>query len=53
VIGALLWVFGRGASALLPGDIVIEKKNVRFVFPAVTCLVASLGLSLLAWLFRR
>lgn len=53
VIGALLWLWGRGKGAILPGDIVIEGKSARFYFPVVTCLVVSLVLSLLAWLFRR
>jgi hypothetical protein len=52
-IGAALWIFGRGGGGFLPGDIVIEKKNVRFYFPVVTCLVISLVLSLIAWLTRR
>ena len=52
-LGALLWLFGRGGGDLLPGDIVLEKKNVRIYFPIVTCLVISLVLSLIAWLFRR
>jgi hypothetical protein len=52
-VGALLWLFGRGDGALLPGDIVVEKKNVRFYFPIVTCLVISVVLSVIAWLFRR
>ena len=54
LVGAALWWFGRGGGgALLPGDIVIERKNVRFYFPVVTCLVLSLVLSLVAWLLRR
>jgi hypothetical protein len=54
IIGVVLWLFGgRGGGALLPGDIVIERKNVRFYFPIVTCLVISVVLSILAWLSRR
>lgn len=53
VVGAALWLFGRNGGGLLPGDIVVEKKNVRFYFPVVTCLVISAVLSLIAWLFRR
>lgn len=53
LLGALLWLFGRSGGGFLPGDIVVEKKNVRFYFPVVTCLVVSLVLSLIAWLFRR
>lgn len=51
--GALMWLLGRHGGGLLPGDIVVERKNVRFYFPVVTCLVVSVVLSLLAWLFRR
>ena len=52
-VGAALWLFGRSGGGLLPGDIVVEKKNVRFYFPVVTCLVISLVLSAIAWLMRR
>jgi hypothetical protein len=52
-VGAALWLFGRSGGGFLPGDIVIERKNVRFYFPIVTCLVISLMLSLIAWLMRR
>ena len=37
----------------LPGDIVIRGKNGVFYFPLVTCLLLSLLLTLVAWLFRR
>jgi hypothetical protein len=40
--------FGR-----LPGDIRIETASGGFYFPIVTCIVISLFLSLLVWLFRR
>ena len=53
VVGAALWIFGRNGGGLLPGDIAVEKKNVRFYFPIVTCLVISAVLTLVAWLFRR
>jgi len=53
VVGAVVWIFGRAGGGLLPGDIVVEKKNVRFYFPVVTCLVVSLVLSAIAWLMRR
>ena len=52
-IGAAFWLLGRTGGTLLPGDIVIEKKNVRFVFPVVTCLVLSLVLSVVAWVTRK
>ncbi len=37
----------------LPGDIVIRRGNSTFYFPIVTCLLASVVLSLLGMLFRR
>jgi hypothetical protein len=52
-VGAVLWIFGRHGGGVLPGDIVVERKNFRFYFPIVTCLVASAVLSLIAWLLRR
>ena len=40
--------FGR-----LPGDIVIKGKNGTFYFPVVTCLLLSLLLTLVMWIFNR
>ncbi|HEV8037805.1 MAG TPA: DUF2905 domain-containing protein [Bryobacteraceae bacterium] len=37
----------------LPGDIVIRGKNSAFYFPLVTCLLVSVVLSFLLWLFGR
>jgi Protein of unknown function (DUF2905) len=37
----------------LPGDIVIRGKNSTFYFPLVTCLLLSVILSIVMWLFRR
>ena len=37
----------------LPGDIVIQKKNVQFYFPLATCLLASLLLTFLFSLFGK
>jgi hypothetical protein len=45
--GKLPW-FGR-----LPGDIVVERGPVTFYLPLATCVLLSLVLSLLFWLFRR
>ena len=52
-LGAVLWLLGRSGVGWLPGDIVVEKKNVRIVFPIVTCVVISVVLSIVAWLMRR
>ena len=37
----------------LPGDILIKKDNFRFYFPITTCIIISLILTLLFYLFRR
>jgi hypothetical protein len=37
----------------LPGDIVIRGKNSTFYFPLATCLLLSVILSIVMWLFRR
>jgi len=37
----------------LPGDIIIKKENFTFLFPLTTCLLLSLGLSLLVWLILK
>jgi len=54
VIGALLWSgVGKGWLGRLPGDIHISKGNFSFHFPIVTCILASIILSLILWLFRK
>jgi sensor domain CHASE-containing protein len=37
----------------LPGDIVIQRGSTSFYFPLVTCIVVSIVLSALMWLFNR
>lgn len=37
----------------LPGDIRIERENFSLFFPLGTCILISLLLSLIIWLFRR
>jgi hypothetical protein len=53
VIG-LLWPYlGRIGLGRLPGDIVIERENMTFYFPLMTCLLVSLLLSLVLWVANR
>ncbi len=40
--------FGR-----LPGDIHIVRDGFSFYFPLATCVLASVALTILFWLFRR
>jgi hypothetical protein len=54
----LIWILVPSVPWLgrLPGDIRIERDNVRFYFPVMTCILLSLLLSLALWvirLFRR
>lgn len=49
----LFWPLLSRYFGKLPGDIVIRREGWTFAFPIVTCLLLSLALSLLLWLFRR
>lgn len=60
IVGAVLlaagllwpWLSKLGLGRL-PGDIRIETESGGFYFPIVTCLVISVILSIVLWLFRR
>ena len=53
-LGALLWSgIGKNWLGRLPGDIHYSKGNFSFYFPIVTCLLISLVLTIILWLFRR
>ncbi len=53
-VGALLWSgLGKAWLGRLPGDIHYSKGNFSFHFPIVTCLLISLVLTFILWLFRR
>ena len=50
----LAWpLIARLGLGRLPGDIVIERDNFTFYFPLVTCILLSLVLSLVLWVFNR
>ena len=54
VVGALLTLGGKLPwLGRLPGDIIVERENVRLYFPIATSIILSIILSLLAMLFRR
>jgi hypothetical protein len=54
VLGILLWTgFGRGWLGRLPGDVHYARGQFSFYFPIVTCLLLSVLLTFLFWLFRR
>lgn len=49
----LAWPLVQRYFGRLPGDIVVRRENWTLAFPIVTCLVLSIVVSLLLWLFRR
>jgi hypothetical protein len=58
IIGALLYFSSKLPLRLgrLPGDIIHRGEHGAFYFPIVSCLVISIGVSLILWLvnhFRR
>ncbi len=54
VITGLLWPWLQKLGlGRLPGDIVVERENVRFYFPIVTSILVSIVLSLILWLINR
>ena len=53
-IGAILWkTGGLGGLGKLPGDIFVQKGGSSLYFPVVTCILVSLAVTLLSWLFRK
>ena len=52
-LGLLLYGFPSLPFGRLPGDIRIERPGVRIYLPITTCLVASLVLSGVFWLFSK
>lgn len=54
LLGLLLWSgSGKGWLGRLPGDLHVERGGFSFHFPIATCLLISLLLTFLLWLFRR
>ena len=50
----LLWpILSRLGLGRLPGDIVIGRGNFSFYFPLATCILVSVLLSVVFWLFNR
>jgi len=50
IVWPILWRIGLGR---LPGDIAYERDGTTFYFPLVTCILISVVLSVLFWLFNR
>jgi hypothetical protein len=52
VIGGIVWLLGRIGFRGLPGDIAYEGRNTRVYFPIVSCIVLSLILTGIMWVWR-
>ena len=54
LIGLVLWSgIGKDWFGRLPGDIRYTRENFTIYFPIVTCILVSLLLTCIFWLFRR
>jgi hypothetical protein len=55
VVGAFFYFGGKLPFRMgrLPGDMVHKGDHTTFYFPIVSCIVLSVGLSLLFWLISR
>lgn len=60
LLGAVLLAFGlfwpwlqKLPFGRLPGDIFIKREGFQFFFPLTTCILISIVLTLLFWLFRK
>jgi len=54
VIGGLILLVGRVSwIGRLPGDILIQKKNVTIYFPLATSILVSIALTFLFWLMGK
>jgi hypothetical protein len=53
LLGGALYFFPKLPIGRLPGDIVFERGGVKVYFPWVTCLVASIVLSLVLYFLNK
>ncbi len=54
LVAGITWpLWSRIGLGHLPGDIVYRRGGATFYFPLVTCIIISVVLSALLWLFNR
>jgi len=53
LLASLFWPFVSRYAGRLPGDVIVRRPGFTLVLPIATCLVLSLLLTLLLWIFRR
>jgi Protein of unknown function (DUF2905) len=54
VLAGIAWpLLARIGLGRMPGDIMIQRGSTNFYFPLVTCIIVSIVLTALMWLFNR
>jgi hypothetical protein len=54
LIAGIAWpLLSRIGLGRLPGDILVQRGGTTFFFPLATCVIVSVVLSALFWLFNR
>ena len=54
VAAGLLWpLMSKLGLGRVPGDIVVRRDGFSLYFPLMTCLVISVVVSIVIWIFRR
>ena len=54
IVAGVLWPWlSKLGLGRLPGDVVIERDNLRVYLPITTSIVISVVLSLILWLLNR
>jgi Protein of unknown function (DUF2905) len=53
IVGIAWPLVSRIGLGRLPGDIVLERGGASFYFPIVSCIIVSIVLSAIFWLFNR
>jgi uncharacterized protein HemY len=54
LLAGILWPWlSKLPIGKLPGDIVIDKPNLKIYIPITTMLIISIIISLVVWLFKR
>ena len=54
LLAGIAWpLLTRLGLGRLPGDIFFQRGGTTFYFPLVTCMIISIVLSVLFWLFNR
>jgi hypothetical protein len=50
-----VFIFGNKIPFIgrLPGDIAVERRNYSFYFPVATCIIISVVISFILWLFNK